>query len=105
MEILAELSSGGMGEILLARKVGAHGFEKLVAIKTIRGDLGRRGDIRLMFLDEARLMARLDHPAIAQVHDFGEEEGVLYLAMEYIAGVSLAFLLKDRGAPLPYAVA
>ena len=104
-EILTKLSSGGMGDVLLARKKSAHGFEKLLAIKTIRGDLARRTDIRAMFLDEARLVARLDHPAITQVYDFGEEEGTLYLAMEYVAGIALNKLLIKRGAPLPPTVA
>ena len=104
-EILTKLSSGGMGDVLLARKKSAHGFEKLLAIKTIRGDLARRADIRAMFLDEARLVARLDHPAITQVYDFGEEEGTLYLAMEYVAGIALNKLLIKRGAPLPPLVA
>jgi serine/threonine protein kinase len=104
-EILTKLSSGGMGDVLLARKKSAHGFEKLLAIKTIRGDLARRTDIRAMFLDEARLVARLDHPAITQVYDFGEEDGTLFLAMEYVAGIPLNKLLIKRGAALPPLVA
>src|SRR5262245_25769333 len=104
-EILTKLSSGGMGDVLLARRHGAHGFEKLLAVKTIRGDLARRPDIRAMFLDEARLVARLDHPAIANVYDFGEEDGTLYLAMEYVAGIALNKLLVKRQAALPPVVA
>jgi eukaryotic-like serine/threonine-protein kinase len=105
LEIIGELGPGGMGAVLLARKSGAHGFEKLIAVKTIRRDLLRSEQARLMFLDEARLMARLDHPSIAQVHDFGEEDGVLYLAMEYVAGVTLQKLLAAGKAPFPPAVA
>ncbi len=104
-EILTKLSSGGMGDVLLARKKSSHGFEKLMAIKTIRTELAKRADIRAMFLDEARLVARLDHPAITQVYDFGEEDGVLYLAMEYVAGVALNKLLIKRGSHLPALVA
>jgi serine/threonine protein kinase len=100
-EILAKLSSGGMGDILLARRRGVHGFEKLLAIKTIRGDLARRPDIRAMFLDEARLVARLDHPTIAQVYDFGEHEETLFLAMEYVPGIALNKLLQKRDGPIP----
>ena len=69
--ILCELRSGGMGQIWLARKTGAHGFEKLVALKTILFEHRSKENFRTMFLDEARLMARLNHPGIAQVHDFG----------------------------------
>lgn len=104
-QVLDQLSSGGMGEVLLARRRGAHGFEKLVALKTIRRDLRARQDLRTMFLDEANLMARLAHPAIAQVHDFGEESGTLYLAMEYVAGLSFAEVMTHSGGPLPFSVA
>lgn len=104
-ELLTKLSSGGMGDVLLARRRGVHGFEKLVAVKTIRGELTKRPDIRAMFLDEARLSARLDHPNIAQVYDFGEEDGTLFLAMEYVPGIALNKLLAKRGGPLPPAVA
>src|SRR5262245_5706505 len=104
-EILAKLSSGGMGDVLLARRRGVHGFEKLLAIKTIRGDLAKRPDIRAMFLDEARLSARLDHPTIAQVYDFGEQEETLFLAMEYVPGIAVNKLLAKRGGPVPPLVA
>lgn len=104
-EVLAKLSSGGMGDVLLARRRGVHGFEKLLAIKTIRGELAKRNDIRAMFLDEAKLSARLDHANIAQVHDFGEENNALYLSMEYVPGLALNKLLQKRGGPLPPVVA
>jgi serine/threonine-protein kinase len=104
-EILARLSTGGMGEVLLGRRTTEIGFEKLCALKTIRGDLTSREDFRVMFLDEAKLVARLDHPAICQVFDFGEEGRSLYLAMEYIPGVPLAQLLKAGRAPFPPDVA
>ncbi|MCK6546612.1 serine/threonine protein kinase, partial [Myxococcota bacterium] len=104
-ELLTKLSSGGMGDVLLARRIGVHGFEKLLAIKTIKGELAKRPDIRAMFLDEARLVARLDHPNIAQVYDFGEQEGTLFLAMEYVPGIALNKLLAKRGGPLPPNVA
>lgn len=104
-QILARLSTGGMGEVLLGRRRGALGFEKLCAVKTIRGDLTSRSDFRAMFLDEARLVARLDHPSIAQTYDFGEEGKTLYLSMEYVPGVPLSQLLKAGRAPFPPAVA
>jgi serine/threonine-protein kinase len=103
-EVLAELESGGMGEVYIARRRGAHGFAKLVALKTIRRDRAGSDDVRSMFLDEARLVARLDHPAIAQVHDFGEQDGSLYLAMEYIAGLPFTELI-ERQPRIPAGVA
>jgi hypothetical protein len=87
-EVLARLSRGGMGQVLLGRRTGAHGFERLVALKIILPE-DRGADLRSMFLDEARLLAKLTHPAVAQVYDFGEDDGRLWLAMEYVAGVSL----------------
>jgi len=98
-ELVHELKSGGMGSIFLARKRGTGGFEKLAAVKTILSDLRDRAELRTMFLDEARLLARLDHPAVAQVHDFGEEEDTLFLAMEYVAGVPFADLKYDGTPP------
>jgi eukaryotic-like serine/threonine-protein kinase len=97
-EILGELSTGGMGKVFLARRSSVHRFERLVALKVIRADLGQEPELRAMFLDEACLMARLHHPAIAQVYDFGEEENVLFLAMEYVAGVNFE-KLKKKGIP------
>jgi serine/threonine-protein kinase len=96
LEILGKLASGGMGEVLLARKAGAHHFHKLFAVKTVRADLAARSDIRAMFLDEARLVAGLDHPAIVRVFDFGEVEGRLFLTMEFVAGVPFSVLIRDH---------
>src|SRR5436190_11671235 len=88
-EVLRALKSGGMGDVLLARRRGPGGFEQLAAIKTVRADLMASQAVRDMFLDEARLLARLAHPAIATVLDFGEADGVMYMAMEYVRGVAL----------------
>src|SRR5689334_8927590 len=84
VEVIARLSAGGMGEVLLGVKRGPHGFERPLALKVIRGDLRSYDEIKRMFRDEARLLARLVHPAIAQVYDFGEQEGLLFLVMEYV---------------------
>ena len=86
-EILHELKSGGMGSVLIGRRRGPGAFEQLVAIKTMRPELASSKSVRDMFLDEAAILARLNHPGIAHVHDFGEEGGTLYMAMEYVAGI------------------
>ena len=88
-EILYELKSGGMGAVLLARRRGPGAFEQLVAIKTIRPEYAQAPAVRAMFLDEAAILARLNHPGIATVHDFGEQDGTLYMVMEYVAGLPL----------------
>ncbi|HSR96327.1 MAG TPA: protein kinase, partial [Kofleriaceae bacterium] len=85
-EILYELKTGGMGAVLLGRRRGLGAFEQVVAIKTILADYAQAPAVRAMFLDEAALLARLTHPAIAAVHDFGEQGGSLYMVMEYVAG-------------------
>ncbi len=97
-EILHELKTGGMGEVLLGRRRGPGAFEQLVAIKTIRPEYGQIEAVRAMFLDEAAILARINHPGIATVHDFGEEAGTLYMVMEYVAGISFRGL-SDLAMP------
>ena len=98
-EVLRAIQSGGMGDVLLARRRGAVGFEKLFAIKTMRSDLRDLENVRIMFADEARLLSRLAHPAIAQVHDFGEQDGTLFLVMEYVAGIGFRELMELDPGP------
>jgi serine/threonine-protein kinase len=93
-EILHELKSGGMGAVLLGRRRGPGSFEQLVALKTIRPEFAGAPAVRAMFLDEAAILARVNHPGIAIVHDFGEERGTLYMAMEYVAGISFRALAE-----------
>src|SRR6185312_2580567 len=95
-EILYELKSGGMGAVLLGRRRGPGAFEQLVAIKTVRPELANAPAVRAMFLDEAAILARLNHPGIAHVHDFGEEAGSLYMVMEYVPGVAFRELAERR---------
>src|SRR5262245_12392835 len=99
-EILHELKSGGMGSVLLARKRGLGAFEQLVAIKTIRPEHAGTPAVRAMFLDEAAILARLSHPGIATVHDFGEEGGSLYMVMEYVAGIPFRELVDHQPPPV-----
>jgi protein kinase-like protein len=101
-EILYELKTGGMGAVLLGRRRGPGAFEQLVAIKTIRPEYAQAPAVRAMFLDEAAILARLSHPGIATVHDFGEDGGTLYMVMEYVAGIAFRDLMEHR---LPPAVA
>jgi serine/threonine-protein kinase len=101
-EILYELKTGGMGAVLLGRRRGPGAFEQLVAIKTIRPEYAQTPAVRAMFLDEAAILARLSHPAIASVHDFGEDGGTLYMVMEYVAGIAFRDVMAHG---LPPAVA
>src|SRR5690242_7155238 len=99
-EVLHELKSGGMGSVLLARRRGPGAFEQLVAIKTIRREYAGTPAVRAMFLDEAAILARLNHPGIATVHDFGEQAGTLYMVMEYVAGIPFRDLIEHRPSPV-----
>ncbi|HSK02505.1 MAG TPA: serine/threonine-protein kinase, partial [Kofleriaceae bacterium] len=98
-EILHELRAGGMGAVLLGRRRGPGAFEQLVALKTIRPEYAGAPAVRAMFLDEAAILARVSHPGIAAVHDFGDAGGTLYLAMEYVAGISFRGLAELEAPP------
>jgi serine/threonine-protein kinase len=100
--LVAKLATGGMAEIFLARLHGDGGFEKLVCIKRILPHLARDPQFVAMFLDEARVTARISHPNVCQVFELGEWEKQYYIAMEYLEGVPLAvFRRKDFYAAPP----
>ncbi|MDI1435180.1 serine/threonine protein kinase [Polyangium sorediatum] len=104
-EILMPVAQGGMAAVWAARMVGSRGFQKLVAIKTMLPGLSEDPEFEAMFLDEARLAARIRHPHVAEILDLGDENGVLYIVMEWINGESLFVInrnAKDQGGfPLP----
>ena len=89
-DLLALLATGGMAEIWLARVPGMAGFEKLVVIKRLLDRLARDHEYVEMFLDEARINARLTHSNIAQVLELGQVEGKYFMAMEYVPGLSVS---------------
>ncbi len=106
-ELLCPIASGGMASVWLARLRGKRGFEKLFAIKTIRGELAEDPRFEAMFLDEARIASGIQHPNVAQILDLGEQDSVLYLVMEWVDGESLTRirkLLAKRTAVLPVGV-
>ncbi|MCL2011478.1 MAG: protein kinase [Cystobacterineae bacterium] len=103
-EVLTRLSVGGMAELFLAFTTGPGGFRKFVVIKQILPDIASNEAFVRMFLDEARITGALNHPNVGQVYELGEEEGQLYLAMEYIAGQNVEHIIRRaarRGIPLP----
>ncbi len=93
-ELLAHLATGGMAEIYLARMDGSDGFSKLVVVKRLLADLAKDKDYVQMFLDEARINARLNHSNIVQVLELGEVDGQYFIAMEYVSGLSIAQIGK-----------
>jgi serine/threonine-protein kinase len=99
--LVAKLATGGMAEIFLARLHGDGGFEKLVCIKRILPHLARDPQFVSMFLDEARVAARISHPNVCQVFELGEWQGQYYIAMEYLEGVPLSLFRRGDYYPLP----
>lgn len=100
-EILALLALGGTAEIYLARIGGAAGFEKYVVVKCLHDHLADDQEFVKMFLDEARLAAHLDHSNIVQTMELGEHENRYYMVMEFLAGLSLAMVIRRAGERLP----
>jgi eukaryotic-like serine/threonine-protein kinase len=91
-EVLGHIASGGMGEILLARRRGPAGFEKLVVLKRPHVRLPS-GPQALALLEEARLLARINHPNVCQVLDLEQAGDELYLVLELLEGLSLWAIL------------
>ena len=97
-----------MAAVWLARFQGKHGFEKLVAVKTILPSFATDVGFRRMFLDEATIASRIEHTNVAQILDLGEHEGILYLVMEWVEGDSVSRLeraVQQAGSVVPQAIA
>ncbi len=94
-ELLKALAVGGMAEVFLARQSGLQGFEKVVVIKRILPNLGRQERFVQMFLDEARLAARFNHPNVVQIYDLGEDSDSFFIAMEYIHGEDIKSIVRQ----------
>ncbi len=107
-ELLLPIAAGGMAMVWAARVKGTRGFQKIVAVKTMLSKLSEDAQFEQMFLDEAQLASQIRHPNVVEISDLGEQDGVLYLAMEWIDGVPLNQLMKTSksagGVPLPIAV-
>jgi eukaryotic-like serine/threonine-protein kinase len=106
-ELIAELASGGMATVFLARLSGVAGFQRLVAIKRLHPHLAREPEFVEMFLDEARLAARIHHPNVVPIQEVGESDQGYYLVMDYIEGDTLARVLAKAAkaqTTVPYGV-
>jgi serine/threonine protein kinase len=107
-ELLLPIAAGGMAMVWAARVKGTRGFQKIVAVKTMLSKLSEDAQFEQMFLDEASLASQIRHPNVVEISDLGEQDGVLYLAMEWIDGVPLNQLMKAAkpagGVPLAVAV-
>ncbi len=89
-----KLATGGMAEVWLARQTGIEGFNRHVVIKRILPHLAEDPEFVHMFLNEAKIASRFNHPNIAQIYDLGETEGTYFIAMEFIHGEDLARIMR-----------
>jgi len=104
-ELHREVARGGMATVYLGRQTAAVGFARTVAIKRLHPQYARDPQFVAMFLDEARLAARIQHPNVVSTLDVVATSGELFLVMEYVHGLSLARLAKEGRAPPEIAVA
>jgi serine/threonine-protein kinase len=93
-ELLMPIAAGGMAMVWAARLKGTRGFQKIVAVKTMLPKLSEDDQFEKMFLDEASLASKVRHPNAVEILDLGEQDGVLFLAMEWIDGIPLNQLMK-----------
>jgi serine/threonine protein kinase len=84
--IVGQLAKGGMAELSLAVQTGMEGFSRVVALKRVLPSNAESAPFVQMFLDEARLAARLDHPQIVRIYELGVEQGRYFMAMEFLPG-------------------
>lgn len=95
--LLAPLASGGMAQVWAAKPEGA-GFARTVALKLIRQEYAADEEYARMFVDEATVAASIRHPNVCETYELGREDGVLFMAIEWVAGDSLAGILhRDQG--------
>lgn len=93
-ELLETLGKGGMAVVYRARD---RMLERLVAVKVLREDLSGDQAFQERFRQEAKAAANLSHPNIVTMHDFGLDQGQLFMVMEYVPGTDLKTLIKQRG--------
>lgn len=94
-KLIDRLAVGGMAELFLAEVTGAHGFQKTLVIKRILPHLGSDPEFTSMFIDEAKLTARLAHPKIAQTYELGRHDEQLFIAMEFVDGLDSLAMLRE----------
>ena len=107
-EVVRRLASGGMAEIFLARRRGPQGFEKEVVLKRLLPNLTVDKEFLEMFVQEARLAARISHANVAQIFDLGQDAHGFFIAMEYVSGWDLRRVLLHncrKGHPIPVDIA
>ncbi|MCI0417492.1 response regulator, partial [bacterium] len=92
--LLSKIATGGMAELFKAKRKGVEGFEKILAIKRILPHMSDNEEFITMFIDEAKLAARLTHHNVCQIFDLGKIDNSYYIAMEYVHGKDLRAVLR-----------
>jgi serine/threonine-protein kinase len=96
-QLVGQLATGGMAEIHLARLAGEAGFEKTVVVKRLLPELVASKAFVAMFLDEGKLVARIDHPNVCEVYELGRDGNEYFLVMPYLDGVPATdFIARPR---------
>lgn len=96
-EILSVLGAGGMSVVYRAK---CHRLNRMVAVKILRPEMAEDEEIRNRFHDESQAVAMMSHPNIVSVYDVSQSEGVEYIVMELIEGITLKQYMLKRGKPL-----
>lgn len=94
-ELLVPIAQGGMAVVWAARMKGTRGFQKTVAVKTMLPELSEDPQFEEMFLAEAGLASRIKHPHVCEILDLGEQDGLIYIVMEWIDGEPLSQLARS----------
>ena len=92
--LVDRIGAGGMAEVFLAVMPGAEGFKRTFVVKRIQAERAQSPEFVRMFIDEARIGSLLDHPNIVQVYDFGNVDGMYFLAMEYLTGRDVSAIIS-----------
>jgi serine/threonine protein kinase len=107
--ILGDIGTGGFSRVYRAEREGSRGWVKQVALKVLDPSIPATDDLRHMFIDEASIARHLHHRNVVPVHEFGVEDGLYYLVMDFVDGLDLRSLLRRLRAgsawiPIPAAV-
>src|SRR5690606_26028527 len=107
-ELVMRIGRGGMASVWLAReRMPDREADELVALKIMLPELAGDGEFMRMFLDEVRLARAIRHANVASVHEVGEDDGVMWMAMEWVEGESLqgVFAEASKRRPIPTEIA
>ena len=102
------LTRTGMAEVWVGSQRGSGGFSKPVVVKMIHPDLNEQEEARQRFMDEAHITSQISHPHVVQIYDFGQQDDLFYLVMEFIEGFDLGAIIKQAktvGKKIPISIA